>query len=95
MAIKSCKYSRQNALWVADFTYVATWQGFVYVGFVLDALEQALHERQPAKGSGLIHHSDHGSQYVAMLQPMTKQQAFFPCLVLVNQFRYLAITSKK
>jgi len=80
--------SRPNALWVADFTYVATWQGFVYVafvidtfarkivgwrvsrtahaGFVLDALEQALHDRRPAKGSGLIHHSDRGAQYVAI-----------------------------
>jgi putative transposase len=27
---------RPNALWVADFTYVATWQGFVYVAFVID-----------------------------------------------------------
>jgi putative transposase len=76
-----------NALWVSDFTYVATWQGFVYVafiidvfarrivgwrvsrtahaGFVLDALEQALHDRRPVKG-GLIHHSDRGSQYVAI-----------------------------
>ena len=35
-------------------------------GFVLDALEQALHDRRPAKGSGLIHHSDRGSQYVAI-----------------------------
>jgi putative transposase len=26
-----------NALWVSDFTYVATWQGFVDVAFVIDA----------------------------------------------------------
>ena len=58
---------RPNQLWVADFTYVATWRGVVYVAFVidvfsrrivgwrahptmrtdlvLDALEQALHDR--------------------------------------------------
>ena len=75
-------------LWVSDFTYVATWQGFVYVafvidtfarrivgwrasrtaqtGFVLDALEQALHERRPIHRGGLVHHSDRGSQYVAI-----------------------------
>jgi transposase InsO family protein len=75
---------RPNALWVSDFTYVATWQGFVYVafvidtfarrivgwrasrtahaGFVLDALEQALCERQPVHGGGLVHHSDRGVQ---------------------------------
>lgn len=32
-------------------------------GFVLDALEQAIHARKPTEG-GLIHHSDRGSQYV-------------------------------
>ncbi len=25
-----------NRLWVSDFTYVATWSGFVYVAFVID-----------------------------------------------------------
>jgi putative transposase len=34
-------------------------------GFVLDALDQALHERRPFRG-GLIHHSDRGSQYVSI-----------------------------
>ena len=34
------------------------------MGFVLDALEQALHERRPA--GQLIHHSDRGSQYVSI-----------------------------
>jgi transposase InsO family protein len=79
---------RPNALWVSDFTYVATWVGFVYVafvidafarrivgwrvsrtahaGFVLDALEQALHARRPIQGGGLVHHSDRGSQYLAL-----------------------------
>lgn len=28
--------ARPNALWVSDFTYVSTWQGFVYVAFVID-----------------------------------------------------------
>ncbi len=28
--------SRPNQLWVADFTYVSTWQGFVHVAFVID-----------------------------------------------------------
>lgn len=28
--------NRPNQLWVADFTYVATWSGFVYVAFVVD-----------------------------------------------------------
>ena len=30
------KAPRPNALWVSDFTYVATWAGFVYVAFVVD-----------------------------------------------------------
>lgn len=33
--------------------------------FVLDALEQALYDRQPA-ANDLIHHSDRGSQYVSI-----------------------------
>ncbi len=67
------KAPRPNALWVSDFTYVATWAGFVYVafvidvfarrivgwrvsrtahaGFVLDALEQALHQRRPSRAA--------------------------------------------
>ena len=79
---------RPNTLWVSDFTYVATWQGFVYVAFVidtfarrivgwrasrtahasfvLDALEQALHDRCPVHRGGLVHHSDRGSQYVSI-----------------------------
>ncbi|MBB3979880.1 transposase InsO family protein [Rhizobium azooxidifex] len=77
-----------NMLWLSDFTYVATWQGFVYVafvidafarrivgwrasrtahaGFVLDALDQALHDRRPVHRGGLVHHSDRGSQYVSI-----------------------------
>ena len=31
-------------------------------GFVLDALEQALHDRQPIRRAGLVHHSDRGGQ---------------------------------
>ena len=77
-----------NRLWVSDFTYVASWTGFVYVAFVidayarrivgwrasrtahasfvLDALEQALHDRRPVHRGGLVHHSDRGSQYVSI-----------------------------
>nr|WP_042444180.1 hypothetical protein [Azospirillum sp. B510] len=40
-----------------------------HADFVLDALEQALHDRRPTKGSGLVHHSDRGSQYLASLWP--------------------------
>ena len=34
--------------------------------FVLDALEQALYDRQPERNRSLIHHSDRGSQYVSI-----------------------------
>lgn len=82
------KAPRPNVLWLSDFTYVSTWNGFVYVAFiidafarrivgwrvsrtahtsfVLDALEQALHDRRPVRKSGLIHHSDRGVQYVSI-----------------------------
>jgi putative transposase len=73
------KADRPNQLWVSDFTYVSTWQGWQYVAFVidvyarrivgwrrsssmrtdfvLDALEQALYDRQPERTDALIHHS--------------------------------------
>ena len=79
--------ARPNQLWVADLTYVATWSGFVYVAFVidafsrflvgwqasrslrtdlaLDALEMAIWRRQ-TQLDGLVHHSDRGSQYLAI-----------------------------
>jgi putative transposase len=75
---------------VADFTYVATCSGIVYVAFVvgvfsraivgrsaatskrakfvLDALDMALWRRDRAGtplGTGLVHHSDAGSQYTS------------------------------
>jgi putative transposase len=76
-----------NRLWVADFTYVATWSGTVYVAFVfdvfsrrvvgwraatsmttalvLDTLEHAIWARRQqgvADLTGLVHHTDAGSQ---------------------------------
>jgi transposase InsO family protein len=33
---------RPNALWVSDLTYVATWRGFVYVAFVIDAFARRI-----------------------------------------------------
>jgi putative transposase len=80
-----------NRLWVADFTYVPTWTGMVYVAFVidayarriigwrasrrmntalvLDALEQAIFTRAQqgiTDLSGLVAHSDAGSQYTSI-----------------------------
>jgi transposase InsO family protein len=74
--------ARPNEKWVADITYIRTWNGFVYLAFVLDchsrmivgwqlathmraelvldALEMANGLRRPR--SGLIAHSDRGSQ---------------------------------
>jgi putative transposase len=33
---------RPNQLWVADFTYVATWKGFVFVAFVVDVFARSI-----------------------------------------------------
>ena len=43
--------------------------------FVLDALEQALYDRQPQGSDALIHHSDRGSQYVSILYTERLAQA--------------------
>ena len=34
--------TRPNQLWLADLTYVATWRGFVYVAFVVDAFARRI-----------------------------------------------------
>jgi transposase InsO family protein len=34
--------SRPNQLWVADFTYVPTWQGFAYAAFVVDVFARMI-----------------------------------------------------
>lgn len=79
---------RPNKLWVSDFTYVATWSGFVYVAFiidvysrfivgwrvastmttdlVMDALNMAVWNRRTNLLSGVIAHSDAGSQYISV-----------------------------
>jgi putative transposase len=41
--------ARPNQLWVADLTYVATWSGFVYVAFVIDAFSRFLVGWQAAR----------------------------------------------
>lgn len=78
--------SEPNVLWVADITYLRTWEGWLYLAavqdahsrrivgwamtehmraeLVVDALEMAVHRRRPEPG--VIHHSDQGSQYVAL-----------------------------
>jgi transposase InsO family protein len=81
-----------DQLWVADFSYVWTLAGFVYVAFVVDvfsrrvlgwrvttskttplvtdALRQAVQVRRRSEtgwtATGLVHHSDAGSQYVSL-----------------------------
>jgi putative transposase len=34
--------SRPNELWVADLTYVVTWQGYVYVAFIIDVFARMI-----------------------------------------------------
>jgi putative transposase len=36
------KADRPNQLWVSDFTYVSTWQGFIYVAFVIDVFARRI-----------------------------------------------------
>ncbi|CAN5739179.1 hypothetical protein BH11PSE6_BH11PSE6_05880 [soil metagenome] len=51
-------YARRIVGWRAGRT--------AHASFVLDPLEQALHDRWPAHRGGLIHHRDRGSQYVSI-----------------------------
>lgn len=36
------KARRPNELWVSDFTYVSTWQGWLYVAFVIDVFARRI-----------------------------------------------------
>lgn len=36
------KTDRPNQLWVSDFTYVSTWQGWLYVAFVIDVFARCI-----------------------------------------------------
>ena len=73
-----CRTSSISRTW-AGFVYVAFvidvyaryivgWRisRTAHASFVLDALEQAIHDRRPIHRGGLIHHSDRGSQYVSI-----------------------------
>jgi putative transposase len=51
-------YARRIGGWRASRT--------AHASFVLDALEQAIHDRRPVRGGGLVHHSDRGSQYLSI-----------------------------
>src|SRR5205807_3632471 len=75
-----------NVLWLADITYLRSWEGWLYLAavqdaysraivgwsmathlraeLVIDARRMAVARRRPE--AGLIHHSDQGSQFVAL-----------------------------
>lgn len=39
---RNFRAGRPNQLWVADFTFVSTWNGFVYVAFVIDVFSRKI-----------------------------------------------------
>ena len=48
--------------------YIVGWRvsRTAHGSFVLDALEQAIHDKRPVSKGGRIHHSDRGSQYLSI-----------------------------
>ena len=62
---------RPNALWVSDFTYVATWAGFVYVAFVIDAYARRPGDRgRPTRTVRLSFPPLHRSPLEALRRPL-------------------------
>ena len=57
---------RPNKLWVSDFTYVATWSGFVYVAFVIDVSARRIVGCPSAGRRRLGPSSDLGIQYISI-----------------------------
>ena len=43
------KAERPNQLWVSDFTYVSTWQGWLYVAFVVDVFSRRIVGRRVSR----------------------------------------------
>ena len=41
-SVRQFKAERPNQLWVSDFTYVSTWQGWLYVAFVIDVFARRI-----------------------------------------------------
>lgn len=86
LVLRDWNPDQPNKLWVADITYIRTWQGWLYLAVIMDAhsrrivgwsmqphmrtelvqdaLDMAVTRRRPA--AGLVHHTDHGSQYTAL-----------------------------
>ncbi len=66
--------STQNGLAYVAFVIdvfawrIAGWRvsGLAQTGFVLDALQQAPHDRRSTQRKGLVHHRDRGVQYVSI-----------------------------
>ena len=40
--VRQFRAERPNQLWVSDFTYVSTWQGWLYVAFVIDVFARRI-----------------------------------------------------
>ena len=65
------KASQPNQLWVSDFTYVSTWQGWLYVAFVIDVYARRIVGWRVSTTMQTdfvldAHHSDRGSQYLSI-----------------------------
>ena len=54
------KADRPNQLWVSDFTYVSTWQGWLYVAFVIDVFARRIVGWRVAGKTGTAHKQENG-----------------------------------
>jgi putative transposase len=57
------KADKPNQLWVSDFTYVSTWQGWLYVAFVIDVY--ALRQIIAWRGKPQVIRCDNGPEYIS------------------------------
>jgi transposase InsO family protein len=71
-ANRALRAEQPTQRWGSDFASVSTWQGFVYVAFVI-----AVCSRPGQRKGERVHRSDHGSQYSSILYTERLAEAIF------------------
>ena len=85
------KAERPNQLWVSDFTYVSTWQGWLYVAFVMDVFARRI---VGWRVSGSMHTDFVLDALGSPTSGRSNDRLYPPAEAEANYYRQLAIQTK-